>query len=185
MHPRVLRLDVKGDPKAWIPVEEAAACLASGRVAWSWGESFTVLHGGHNWTGTQSRLDIPPVIAVRGTQRSHRYAPHLTNATLFARDENLCLYCGEAFSPRNLTRDHVLPVSRGGRNIWQNVATACVHCNSRKGARTPEEAGMPLLAVPFAPNPAEYLYLLSSGRILADQMDFLKARFKHPRMLAS
>lgn len=55
-------------------------------------------------------------------------------------------------------------------------------CNTRKGARTPEEANMPLLAVPYAPNPHEYLYLLRGRRILADQMDFLRSGFRNLKM---
>jgi 5-methylcytosine-specific restriction endonuclease McrA len=71
-----------------------------------------------------------------------------------------------------LTRDHVVPASRGGSSAWENCVTACRHCNQRKDDRTPEEAGMKLLAVPYTPNLAEYL-ILSNRRILADQMEFL------------
>ncbi len=184
MTTQVLQLDVSGEPKSWIGLEDAAAYYAKGRVAWSWGTPMAELHGGINRVSEcQSLLEIHPVIAVRGQRFVHAYPPHLTNETLFVRDEHLCLYCGKEFPRHKLTRDHVIPVSRGGKNVWTNVVTACVECNSKKDCRTPEEAKMPLLAVPFAPNQAEYLYLRASGRILADQMDFLKARFKHPRML--
>jgi 5-methylcytosine-specific restriction endonuclease McrA len=88
------------------------------------------------------------------------------------------MYCGVEFPDALLTRDHVTPLSRGGRDGWANVISACRACNTRKGGRTPEESGMPLLAVPFVPNYAEYL-VLSNRRILADQMAFLKARFRH------
>ena len=98
----------------------------------------------------------------------------LTNRTLFQRDRNLCLYCGREFSVRDLTCDHVLPASRGGRNVWENCVAACRACNQRKNNRTPEEARMKLLAVPYTPNLAEYL-ILSNRRILVDQMAFLKA----------
>ena len=75
-----------------------------------------------------------------------------------------------------LTRDHVKPVSRGGGNHWLNVVTACKRCNTRKGSKTPEEASMPLLAIPYVPNVAEYL-VLRNRRILGDQMEFLKMQF--------
>ena len=82
------------------------------------------------------------------------------------------MYCGQQFGTSQLTRDHVMPQSRGGQDIWENCVTACRRCNQRKDARTPEEANMKLLAVPFTPNLAEYL-ILSNRRILSDQMAFL------------
>lgn len=83
-----------------------------------------------------------------------------------------------------LTRDHVKPVSRGGKDQWSNVVAACRICNTRKGNRLPEEAHMPLLAVPYVPNWAEYL-ALSNRRILVDQMDFLKSQFSQQERLLS
>jgi hypothetical protein len=100
----------------------------------------------------------------------------LNNRALFKRDAHLCLYCGEQFRTSELSRDHVQPLSRGGKDIWQNVVTACRRCNHRKGGNTPEESGLQLLAVPFVPTHAEYIYL-SGRRILADQMEFLLAHF--------
>ena len=68
-----------------------------------------------------------------------------------------------------------MPVSKGGRDIWENVVSACFHCNSRKGNRTPQQASMPLLAVPYRPSWVEHL-ILSNRNILADQMAFLKSQ---------
>ena len=101
----------------------------------------------------------------------------MNNHELFRRDDNLCLYCGREYPEFGLTRDHVIPLSRGGRDIWSNVVTACKACNTRKGGRTPEQARMPLLAIPYVPNWAEFL-ALSNRRILADQMAFLKSQFR-------
>ena len=84
----------------------------------------------------------------------------------------LCLYCGSHFHRGELTRDHVMPVSKGGRDEWENVVTACWSCNVRKGGRTPQQANMPLLAVPYRPSWVEHL-ILSNRNILADQMEFL------------
>ena len=101
-----------------------------------------------------------------------RYTPPLNNQTLFKRDGHLCMYCGNRFNKRELTRDHITPISQGGRDHWKNVISACKRCNHHKGGRTPEQARIELLAIPFVPNYAEYIYL--QGRnILADQMDFL------------
>ena len=67
-----------------------------------------------------------------------------------------------------------MPISRGGRALWQNVVSACIACNVRKGSRTPGEAGMPLLAIPYRPSWVEHL-ILSNRNILADQMEFLRS----------
>lgn len=85
------------------------------------------------------------------------------------------MYCLAALPDRQLTRDHILPVSQGGEDVWMNVVTACVACNQRKGARTPEEAGMRLYAVPYTPSYVEWL-ILRNRTILADQMAFLRTR---------
>ena len=77
---------------------------------------------------------------------------------------------------RDLSRDHVRPISRGGADLWNNVVTACKRCNNHKAGQTPEEANMQLLAIPFSPTHAEYIYL-QSRRVLADQMKFLLAHF--------
>ena len=70
----------------------------------------------------------------------------------------------------------LLRLSRGGKDSWNNVVTACKRCNNRKAGQTPEQAGMELLAVPFTPTHAEYIYL-QGKRVLADQMEFLFAHF--------
>ena len=131
-------------------------------------------------------LDLHPIVAAKGHARPHALdpTPALTNAALFARDQHLCLYCGHDYPRPHLTRDHVMPLSKGGRDIWENVVSACFHCNSRKGGRTPQQAGMPLLAVPYRPSWIEHL-ILSNRHILADQMAFLKSHLpKKPRLQA-
>lgn len=109
---------------------------------------------------------------------SDNYVPPLTNRSLFERDSNTCQYCGDTFSPRHLTRDHVIPRSRGGKDIWTNVVASCFVCNSvRKRNKTPQEWGVELLSVPYAPCYAEHL-LLQGRNILADQAAFIRARVK-------
>jgi len=76
----------------------------------------------------------------------------------------------------DLTRDHITPISRGGRDVWTNVVTACRRCNNHKGGRLPEEARLQLVAVPFTPTYAEYIYL-KGRRVLADQMQYLLTHF--------
>lgn len=174
--PLILSLDVAGQPMCWLPWQEAARLHAREDIAWTTGNAALVVRGGHNRaTGLRSVLEIHSIIAIRGADaRRERLVPALTNRALFQRDRHTCLYCGGRFTEGGLTREHVLPRSRGGKDGWANVVTACRRCNQRKGCRTPEEAGMRLLAIPFVPNRAEFL-ILANRRILADQMDFLRA----------
>ncbi|MGY0619043.1 HNH endonuclease [Lysobacter sp. A378] len=182
---RLLSLDAYGQALSWINWQQAACLYARDAVAWTLGDPCLEVHGGFNrLSGQHSLLELHPIVAARGHARSRAInpTPSLTNPALFARDAHLCLYCGDEFHRPQLTRDHVMPVSRGGRDIWENVVSACFHCNSRKGNRTPQQAHMPLLAVPYRPSWIEHL-ILSNRNILADQMAFLKSQLprKHVR----
>lgn len=174
---RILRLNKSGMPLGWLSTEDAATLLVKGHVLWSMGEHSVVLRGGYRSDGSQSLLEIPSIIASSGDLHHYKYIPpKVSNQLLFRRDRNICLYCGVQFLERELTRDHIIPRWQGGIDKWTNVATACRRCNQRKGGRTPEEARMPLLAVPFTPNKMEML-VLANRNILADQMEFLQAGF--------
>lgn len=181
---RLLSLDAHGRVLDWISWQDAACLYARDAVAWTLGEPCVRLHGGTcRATGERSELALHPIIAARGHARAAAIdpTPALTNPALFARDQSLCLYCGRHFPRHALTRDHVHPLSRGGRDTWENVVAACFQCNSRKGGRTPQQAGMPLLAVPYRPSWVEHL-ILSNRNILADQMAFLRSHLpKNPR----
>lgn len=184
---RVLSLDAHGRVLDWINWQDATCLYARDAVAWTLGAPCLTVRGGTNrLTGQQSFIDLHPIVASRGHARAGGLSPtpSLTNQALFARDDHLCLYCGQQFSRQLLTRDHVLPVSKGGRDIWENVVSACFHCNSRKSNRTPQQANMPLLAVPYRPSWIEHL-ILSNRNILADQMAFLKTHLpKRSRLSA-
>ncbi len=172
---RVLSLDAGGRILDWISWQDAACLYVREAVAWTLGEPCLTVHGGHSrLTGEQSTLLLHPIVASRGHCRSTAIdpSPALTNGALFARDRYLCLYCGRHCTRGELTRDHVLPLSRGGRDAWENVVSACLACNIHKGGRTPQQAGMRLLAVPYKPSWVEHL-ILSNRNILADQMEFL------------
>ena len=173
----VLQLDVSGRPQSWISAKEAAVIYASDGVAWTLGDAFFVLRGGmQRCTGLQSRIEVHPIIAVRGAvpSRAWRQAPALSNPKLFSRDRLVCAYCGGHFHADDLTREHIVPTSRGGHDTWMNCITACRGCNGRKGNRLPEEAHMSLLYLPYVPSLHEDM-ILRGRRILADQMEFLLA----------
>ena len=102
-------------------------------------------------------LPFPTVIRlVRYVHVPRRLRRQVTNTFLFARDDYSCQYCGrhrrDLRGRQFLTRDHLVPISQGGDNHWENVVTACSPCNNRKGNRTPAQAGMLLRSVPGEPN---------------------------------
>lgn len=188
--PLVLQLDIAGQPQAWINFEKSAYYHTKGLVAWTAADvNFTLQGGTSRMTGEQSSLTMNTIIAVKGKitskQQQKMSRVSLNNKTLFRRDKHLCAYCGYTFNTGQLTRDHVMPTSRGGPNIWMNVVTCCSSCNKRKDNKTPEEAYMPLLYVPYVPNRAEYL-ILQNKHILVDQMEFLMKQIpKESRLLVA
>ena len=182
LHHQVLRTDAAGMPLEWVNYQDAVRLYHLGQVAYSCGSLLYRVHGGIcALTGLRSYIDVNSIIATYGGNKLLRkghnhYVPPLNNPALFKRDAHLCMYCGERFQVRELSRDHVTPISQKGRDIWTNVVTACRRCNNHKAGRRPEEARMELLAVPFTPTHAEYIYL-QGKRVLADQMEFLRAHF--------
>ncbi|MFO7954866.1 MULTISPECIES: HNH endonuclease [unclassified Thioalkalivibrio] len=176
---QVLRTDAAGMPLEWIGLEQAVRLYYTEQVAYTCGSPLYRMRGGVNArTGLRSRVEVNSIIATHGTRQSrfNDYIPPLNNTTLFRRDAHLCLYCGHSFAERDLSRDHVTPISQHGEDTWTNVVTACKRCNNHKAGFTPEEAGMQLLAIPFTPTHAEYIFL-KGKRVLADQMEFLQAHF--------
>jgi hypothetical protein len=182
LNQEVLRTDVAGMPLEWVDYRIAATLYSTAQVAYACGSPIYTVRGGYNSrSGLRSLIRINSIIATRGEMHSFErnsadYVPPLNNHTLFKRDANLCLYCGTQYRTSDLTRDHVTPLSQGGRDTWTNVVTACRRCNNHKGGRTPEQAGLQLLAVPFTPSYAEYIYL-KGRRVLADQMEYLLTHF--------
>ncbi|MEB3272356.1 MAG: HNH endonuclease [Prochlorothrix sp.] len=108
----------------------------------------------HNGKIIYAGFPLPTVIRLRNYVRvPYREVP-LTRRNLLYRDGHTCQYCGATGD--GLTLDHVLPRSRGGGDTWENIVTACVHCNVKKGNQTPEEAGMPLEIPPRRPHSSLY-----------------------------
>lgn len=176
---QILRLNKAGQPIDWLSWQEAVCLYSRELVLWSLGDPIFRIRGG--WgraTGERTVIELPSIVACGGDQLARpRSKPPLTNRALFERDNYQCLYCGNPFGYRDLTRDHILPRSRGGGDAWENVVAACRRCNQHKGHRKLEEANLELLALPYRPNSAEYLALVNSRRILPDQADFLSRQF--------
>jgi len=96
---------------------------------------------------------LPSIIRLlRFVKVRNLHQVKFSRANIYVRDAYTCQYCAEVFAPEDLTFDHVVPVSQGGRRSWENIVTCCVPCNRRKDDRTPERAGMTLLRTPRRPS---------------------------------
>jgi hypothetical protein len=178
-HSHVLQLDIQGTPQAWITLEQAALHVATGSVAWVEGDGpLRTLRGGWNRASArQSRIDVYPIVALGGCARINLFdvVPAPAKHKLFRRDRHTCAYCGLRFAERELQCEHIVPASRGGGWTWMNLVSACAGCNGRKADRTPEEAGMPLVYLPYVPSRFES-FLLEGRHIRADVHDWLASR---------
>lgn len=117
-------------------------------------DSITLVHS--------SRLNLyrPEVIRLRRfIHLPYRPIP-FCRKNILLRDDYMCQYCGKTFSAESLTLDHVTPISKGGKDTWDNVVTACKKCNHRKGNMLLEEVHMRLLNRPSKPNLPTYLHLV-------------------------
>lgn len=104
------------------------------------------------WVSTVSlRILVPRVIRLAACDRIAVPRVRFNRRNLYARDANRCQYCGLVFPPAELSVDHVVPRSQGGRSVWENMVCACTECNARKGGRTPEQARMRLIRLPRRP----------------------------------
>ena len=109
---------------------------------------------------------LPSVIRLLRYIRIKRrfdYVP-FSRASIYARDEHRCQYCGQGFPVGDLTFDHVVPVAQGGRKDWENIVSSCITCNRRKGGRTPAEAKMRLIRNPRRPSRAPAIRLTIGWR---------------------
>ena len=146
-----LALNASFEPLTMVPVRRALRLVIDGKAE-------IVEHDPARLVRSAS-LSMPRPVVIRLTKFVHvprRFRRQVTNTFLFARDHYRCQYCGRSaaeLKPREaLTRDHLIPMSRGGTNEWTNVVTACSTCNTRKAIHFPNEIGMHPLTVPVEPH---------------------------------
>jgi 5-methylcytosine-specific restriction endonuclease McrA len=183
-----LALNASFEPLTMVPMRRALRLVLDGKAEIVEAESGRLVRS--------ERLALPRPAVIRLTKFIHvprRFRRQVTNTFLFARDHYRCQYCGRAqgeLRPReSLTRDHLIPLSRGGTNEWTNVVTACSHCNARKGNRLPDEIGMHPLHTPVEPHfvhlswavrrltPAQAKYIrLFYGEQMLHQLEVLEHR---------
>jgi 5-methylcytosine-specific restriction endonuclease McrA len=102
------------------------------------------------------RFELPQVIKLKDYVPIPYNGVVFTRKNIFLRDNYTCQYCGKT---GNLTIDHVIPKSKGGEDVWENVVACCVRCNNKKGDRMPEEEGMKLMGTPYRPPSGLYLQI--------------------------
>lgn len=127
-----------------------------------------VLNGRGYIQAVSTKFPAPSVIRLDRMIRRPHPEVKLSKQEIFRRDNHTCQYCGRAAT--KLTLDHIIPRHMGGGHSWENLVTACAHCNHRKGGRTLEQANMRLLSQPSAPNAsATYIF----GRYLNNYEEWL------------
>ncbi|MDX2192929.1 MAG: HNH endonuclease [Gemmatimonadales bacterium] len=148
---RCLALNASFEPLTMVPVRRALRLVIEGKAE--------IVEADRGSTVRSAHLALPRPAIIRLVKFVHvprRFRRQVTNTFLFARDGYRCTYCHRSqveLKPREcLTRDHLIPLSRGGANTWDNVVTACSPCNTRKGNHLPHEIGMHPLVAPTEPH---------------------------------
>lgn len=116
----------------------------------------------HDWVSAVNfDITVPRVIRLLFYDRLPQQTVKFNRRNIFARDGNRCQYCGKKSSTSELSLDHVVPRTLGGGNAWDNIVCACTKCNTKKGGRTPAQAGMKLIQKPVKPkrNPILHIHL--------------------------
>jgi 5-methylcytosine-specific restriction endonuclease McrA len=143
---KVLLLNASYEPLGTVDVARAVRLVWKGTAEAVEPDGNRVLRSQHFSFSVPSVIRLIEYVDVR-TRQSRSASKR---ARILMRDRHRCQYCGNRFSAFELTLDHILPRSRGGRTEPDNLCAACRPCNQRKGDRTPDEARMPLLSTPAA-----------------------------------
>jgi 5-methylcytosine-specific restriction endonuclease McrA len=159
----VLVLNLNYEPINVCDVKRAVVLIDKGKAE--------LLENGRGEIHTITRVFImPSVIRLVYLVRRPFSQRKLSKREILLRDRHICQYCGQ--QTRDLTIDHVLPRRMGGKDVWENVVSACIPCNRRKADRTPQQVGMSLLRRPRAPHPTPY-YVLYNRPILEEWRKFI------------
>jgi 5-methylcytosine-specific restriction endonuclease McrA len=141
---KTLKLDASFRPVEVIDAIEALVLCIVGKAAAIENYSDAVK------TVTES-FALPSVIALKRVVKFKFTTMACKRPNIMWRDDYRCQYCAKHLAPEKLTIDHVIPRSKGGKNTWFNLVTACKKCNQKKGNFTPEQAGMKLIRPPYRP----------------------------------
>ena len=150
---RTLVLNASNEPLSVVPARRGVVLVLRGTAD-------PVAELGETWRAGRTAVDVPSVVRLR------RYVPvpyaravPLSRRAIFLRDNHRCQYCGG--SAENV--DHVIPKVQGGMHRWENVVAACRRCNTRKGGRTPAQAGLKLTRKPSKPGRFDWVHVAAGG----------------------
>ena len=128
-------------------------CWQKAIILWFQGKVEIVEYHSIFANSVSSSFQLPSVMRLKTYVRPRSYgAVRFCRENVYIRDNFTCQYCGQKFSNKTLTLDHVIPASKNGPKNWTNVVAACRQCNQKKANRTPETARMPLLKSPSIPS---------------------------------
>ena len=169
----ILLLNASYEPLSVVTQKRALSLILKGRVDAACDEAVEI-------QGVSRRLQIPRVIRLRRYVNVPRRGVRWSRKAVLQRDQYTCAYCGvqpghkqrgQILTRQNFSVDHIMPISRGGKNTWGNTVCACALCNQRKGNRTPHEINWKLRWEPKMPRTT---YLVASGNIPASWKIYLQ-----------
>jgi 5-methylcytosine-specific restriction endonuclease McrA len=117
-------------------------------------------------------VPVPKVILLKDFDKRPPQTVKFSRAQVFLRDRHTCQYCYKTLPKQRLNLDHVIPRAQGGKTTWENVVASCLHCNWKKGGRTPAQAGMRLLTAPRRPKFSPSLQVLTANHPTWNQFLF-------------
>ncbi len=141
---QVLLLNITYEPLKIINWKKAITMLCLGKVE-------VIEEYDRDIHSVSFTLRLPSVVRLLKMVQRHKSPVKFSRQNIYARDRYRCQYCGDRYATEELTYDHVLPKSRGGKTEWENIVTCCIDCNREKGGRTPKEACMALVRKPSRP----------------------------------
>ena len=141
---QVLLLNISYEPLKIINWQKAITMLCLGKVE-------VIEEYARNIHSISFTIKLPAVVRLLKVVKRNSSPVKFSRQNIYARDRYKCQYCGSRFPAEDLTYDHILPKSRGGRTEWENIVTCCMKCNRKKGGRTPREASMKLIRPPVRP----------------------------------
>lgn len=161
MNAQTLMLDQGYAPVGVIPWQRAIQMLSLGKCE-------VVEEYDHEIRSQFLVIKIPAVVRLLRVFRKRKKPVKFSRVNIYGRDDYRCQYCGKKFSMSELTYDHVVPRSQGGKTTWTNIVSACDRCNAKKRDQTPEQAGMKLLKKPVQPVDVPSIVIEVSRRSVPD-----------------
>ena len=162
----VLLLNTSFEPLKVISWQRAVSMFFSGKIE-------VIEEYDQNIRSVSLIIKAPAVVRLLRYVKSGKKSPPLCRANIMARDNFQCQYCAKDLVSRDVTMDHVIPRSQGGKTSWENIVCCCAACNRKKGGRTPVEARMLLLKKPIKPDWLPVLNIKFHGKIPLSWKNFL------------